>query len=152
MPATLDGPPRKKRMQFDSDLGQLEAVRRSVRDFCSAIPSACISPERLDQAVLGVNEAVANIMRHAYSGEVGRPITMEMSTDDRVLRMVLADCGSPFAPENVPPAALDGSRDSGFGVFIIRQCFDRVDYRRSRDGRNLLELVVHLDPLRDGVS
>ena len=38
--------------------------------------------------------------------------------------------GAPFDPTTVPPPLFDGSRDSGFGVYLIAKSVDEVRYYR----------------------
>ena len=49
--------------------------------------------------------------------------------------------GDPFDPSTVPPPALDGSQESGFGIYLITQSVDEVRYYRDERGRNCIALV-----------
>jgi anti-sigma regulatory factor (Ser/Thr protein kinase) len=49
--------------------------------------------------------------------------------------------GDSFDPAAVPPPALDGSRESGFGLYIIRKCVDDVQYVRDQRGRHCIALT-----------
>jgi anti-sigma regulatory factor (Ser/Thr protein kinase) len=49
--------------------------------------------------------------------------------------------GDPFDPSEAPPPPLDGSRDSGFGAYIITRSVDEVRYYRDERGRNCVALV-----------
>jgi anti-sigma regulatory factor (Ser/Thr protein kinase) len=49
--------------------------------------------------------------------------------------------GAPCDPASVPPPAFDGSQESGFGLYLIKQSVDDVRYYRDARGRNCIALV-----------
>jgi anti-sigma regulatory factor (Ser/Thr protein kinase) len=49
--------------------------------------------------------------------------------------------GDAFDPSSVPQPRLDGSQESGFGVFFITQSVDEVRYYRDERGRNCIALT-----------
>jgi anti-sigma regulatory factor (Ser/Thr protein kinase) len=48
--------------------------------------------------------------------------------------------GLPFDPAIVPPPSFDGSRESGFGVYLIAHSVDSVRYYRDALQRNCMAL------------
>jgi len=131
------------RLEFDSDLNQLEKVRSFVRDFCKNIPASLFDDERKDQIILAVNEAATNIIKHAYQGRSQQKIqiTAEVSVDRLVFR--LYDWGQVFDPESVTKPKFNGSQEGGFGIYVIAQSVDEVNYSRDADGRNCIELIIY---------
>src|SRR5262249_60667467 len=53
------------------------------------------------------------------------------------------DC-TVFDPAMVQPPVFDGSRDGGFGVYIIAHCVDEVRYVRDEQGENCICLMKFL--------
>ena len=51
-----------------------------------------------------------------------------------------AATGVKFQDELIPPPDFDGSRESGFGIFIIRQIMEDVKYGRTKDHKNFIRL------------
>ena len=49
--------------------------------------------------------------------------------------------GDSFDPASVPPPAFDGSRETGFGVYLIASSVDDVRYSRDERGRNCVALT-----------
>jgi anti-sigma regulatory factor (Ser/Thr protein kinase) len=90
---------------------------------------------------LAVNEAASNIMKHAYHGREGQWIHLEAEAFPGRLAFQLHHLGDPFEPSSAPRPLLDGSRDSGFGAYIIAQSVDEVRYYRDERGRNCIALV-----------
>lgn len=126
--------------EFPSDLGQLSAVRTLVRDVCRRAWGDG-EEERVAQLVLAVDEAASNVVLHAYEGKAGQPLEVVASADDDKATIVLLHQGEPFDPGAVPPPKFDGSRESGFGLYLIRQAVDELTFFQDERGRHGMRLV-----------
>lgn len=129
-----------------SDVAALVRLRACVRSFCQNLPVSVLDEANLCQLELAVTEAASNIMRHAYHGQTHQRIQMtaEAFTDRIVVR--LWHDGDAFDPKTVKPPAFDGSRDGGFGVFIIAHSVDEVRYIDNEQGRHGICLVKKRQP------
>ena len=128
-------------MEISSDLGELARARAFVREFCQAIPGGALPERSTEELDLAVNEALSNIMKHAYRGRTDQSIQIgaEAGLDGVVFR--LHHLGEPFDPAAVSPPAFNGSRENGFGVYMIAHLVDEVRYLRDERGRNCILLV-----------
>ncbi len=98
--------------------------------------------------VLAVDEALTNIIRHAYAGKGGRPIQasfrrIEVQQDSRktrALEIVLEDRGKRIDQATLCGRCLDEVRPGGLGLHFINECMDTVEFRR-RAGKNQLRLI-----------
>jgi anti-sigma regulatory factor (Ser/Thr protein kinase) len=103
--------------------------------------------------VRSVDEALANVIRHAYGGRPGLPIEMscykmqggEQKSAQGGIEILLADKGVPAKPERLKGRALDEIRPGGLGLHFIRQSMDEVEFSRKK-GKNLLRMVKYLTP------
>jgi anti-sigma regulatory factor (Ser/Thr protein kinase) len=134
-------PLARTELELRSDLSELHTTRAFVRDVCSALPGTPLAAERVAELELAVNEATSNIMKHAYHGRTDQRIHLEAETfpDQVVIR--LCHLGDPCDPSSVAPPALDGSQESGFGLYLITQSVDDVRYYCDARGRNCIALV-----------
>ena len=128
-------------LELSSNLSELASARAFVRDFCRALSDPPLDEETVAQLELAVTEATSNIIRHAYGGRTDQRIQLEADAfaDHVVLR--LHHLGASFDPEGVSPPAFDGSREGGFGVYLIAHSVDDVRYYRDERGRNCIALV-----------
>jgi anti-sigma regulatory factor (Ser/Thr protein kinase) len=134
-------PLARAELELRSDLSELRRARAFVRSVCSALPGTPLAADRVAELELAVNEATSNIMKHAYHGRTDQRIRLEAETfPDRVV-IRLYHSGDPCDPSSVPPPALDGSQESGFGLFLIKQSVDDVRYYGDACGRNCIALV-----------
>jgi len=103
--------------------------------------------------VRSVDEALANVMRHAYGGRPGLPIEMScrrvehggQRADQGGIEILLADKGAPVKPAALHGRALDEIRPGGLGLHFIRESMDEVEFTRKK-GKNLLRMVKYLSP------
>jgi len=128
--------------EYDGDLRQLAAMRAFVREVCHESwqpePTAENQIQRLE---LALTEAASNVILHAYEGHKHKPITLNVESDADQVTVTLRHAGKPFDPESAPPPVFDGSKQSGFGLYLIRKCVDEVQYRQDDQGRCVIHLV-----------
>lgn len=101
--------------------------------------------------VLAVDEALTNIIRHAYQGKADRPIKisfrrMEAAQDGAhrpALEIVFEDHGAKVDARRLCGRDLEDVRPGGLGLHFIKESMDAVEFRR-RWGRNQLRLVKFL--------
>ena len=98
--------------------------------------------------VLAVDEALANVIRHAYQGAFDRPIQVsfyrgqvkaEGAARD-ALKIQIVDRGVPVKHERLVGRSLDDIRPGGLGLHFIRETMDSVTFRHA-GGRNYLRLI-----------
>ncbi len=105
--------------------------------------------------VLAVDEALANVVRHAYLGQSDRPIqisfyrgkfeTSEGARDGLEIRLV--DQGVPVDPDRMRGRELDDIRPGGLGLHFMREIMDSVTFRHVK-GRNHLRLIKFVTPAK----
>ena len=128
-------------LDLDSDLRRLRDAREFVHSFSSRLPEKFLDRDSVCALELAVSEAASNIVKHAYRGRADQRIHLEAEAFPSCLSVRLRYFGEPFDPSTVPPPALDGSRDSGFGTYIISRSVDEVRYYRDDRGRNCVALT-----------
>jgi len=133
----------KRKIEINSDLKQLINVRCFARDICT-VPENLVDKKTVDKFVIAASEAAANIMIHAYERDPEKQSEIEACANDQSIALVFYDWGATFNPDAVPLPKLDGSQSGGFGIFMMRQALDKLEFTRDDRGRNctLLEIRV----------
>lgn len=126
-------------IDISSEPSQLSGVREFVGEFCRA-PQP-LDEESIGQLELAANEAAANIIRHAHQGRSDLRIQIHADSGEDGVTLRFYYGGEEFDPAHAPPPAFDGSREGGFGVYMITKCVDQVQYSREIDGTNCICLV-----------
>jgi phosphoserine phosphatase RsbU/P len=127
-------------LEIQSDLAELGRVRDFVRSFCHGVPGTPLDDDAIAELELAANEAASNIMKHAYSGDRDQLIRIEGDAFADRVAVRLRHLGSPFSPDAAPAPQFNGSRESGFGAYMIASSVDEVKYYRDASGRNCVAL------------
>ncbi len=112
-------------------------------------------PEAESRAIVrSVDEALANIIRHAYKNQRGLPIEVacwRLLPDPRAnkpgggLEILISDSGPPIDLAKLRGRSLEEIRPGGLGLHFMKQSMDVVEFRR-KNGKNLLRMVKYLAP------
>jgi sigma-B regulation protein RsbU (phosphoserine phosphatase) len=137
-------PNAESKMTFRSDLKQLSGIRQFIRNFCKTIPEPLLGEDRISRIELAVTEVATNIIRHAYSGQSDASLQVAVRLFPEMFLIEFLDQGKGFCPESIPQPEFDGSREGGFGLYIVSQIVDDVVYSRGKDNTNCTQLKILL--------
>ena len=138
------------RLQLESNPEALCLVRAVVQ--CAA--GVVRFQESDSRAIVrSVDEALANVIRHAYKGRGDLPIALTCrrlwsGTDAATpcgLEVVVTDSGVSANPKKLQGRSLDDLRPGGLGLHFMKQSMDVVEFSR-KNGKNLLRMVKYLAP------
>jgi anti-sigma regulatory factor (Ser/Thr protein kinase) len=150
--ASQSPPVRRTELEISSDLAELARVRRFIYGLRALVLNPAVSEERFSELGLAVHEAVSNIIIHGYHRQPDQRIRLEAEVCTHQVTIRIYDWGEAFDPTLVEPPSFDGSRESGFGVYIIAQSVDEVHYTRDAQGCNCIRLLKHLSEREKGTS
>ena len=132
----------RRQREFDGGLRHLGAMRAFFREVCrEGWQDEPADENLLPQLELALTEAASNIVLHGFDGRQDQPIGMTVEVQDDRVGLTLRYPGTPFDPEAAPPPVFDGSRESGFGLYIIGKCVNDVQYYQDDQGRCVMRLV-----------
>jgi len=137
------------KLELQSNPEMLCVVRHALGQLAETLG---FSTTECREIVLAVDEALTNIIRHAYRGEGGRPIRatfrrIEVLLDGRQkkgLEIVLEDRGMKVDGEKLCGRSLEEVRPGGLGLHFIKESMDTVEFRR-KFARNQLRLIKFLN-------
>ena len=132
-------------LQLAGSLDELEELRNWLEQTLCAHAPFPLDSERIFAVQLAVQEAATNVINHAGAADSSQGIRFELRMERTKAYIKLIYAGAPFSPENVPLPSFDGSRDHGFGVYLIDQLMDEVTYA-CVDGQNTILLMKDLEP------
>lgn len=102
-----------------------------------------LSEESRQGIILAVDEALANIIRHAYENHHDQEIELHCQVDAHQLEIRLLDQGEPPDPARICGQPLDEVALSGRGTHLIKAVMDEVAYDRI-EGRNQVKMIKRL--------
>lgn len=131
---------------FPGNYASLSEIADFVRDSAEEIG---FNPTDLFSLETAVDEAVSNIIEHAYGGEGKGDIVCTVEPLIDAIKIILEDHGQSFDPSCVPipdvTADLDERMDHGLGVYMMCQLLDDIHFD-FLDGTNRLTLLKKKTP------
>ncbi|HEX5410785.1 MAG TPA: ATP-binding protein [Terriglobia bacterium] len=130
---SVNGPLRFE-ITLTSDPRLLGVVRSAVEQFAAALG---MEDAQCRKITLAVDEALSNVMRHAYKNEGNHSIQLNCQAQADCLEFTFIDRGEPADPARICAQPLDEVALGGRGTHLIRQIMDEVSYERFPDHNRL---------------
>jgi anti-sigma regulatory factor (Ser/Thr protein kinase) len=126
------------RLMVRSDPRFLGSIRSLVRAWLEACE---VAENVVDTAVLAIDEACANAIRHAYDGRCDETLEVRLHESEDHLEFQVCDQGTPCPPkcmERRPPKrpAANDLKPGGLGVPLMHEIFDEVRFCPGESGGN----------------
>ena len=139
-------PNSSMRLSIASTPAHLPVVRAALDRLCELLG---LDEEDRGGIVLAVDEALTNIIRHAYHEESDRPIEVRLTHggaggEVETLEIRIRDWGECVHADKIKSRDLDDVRPGGLGVHIMYKCMDTVDYAHAEGGGTLLTMTRRL--------
>ncbi len=117
-----------------------------VRNAITQAASFCeCSDEMAQDLVIAVDEALQNVIRHAYGNRPDGTIKVTLCRTAEKFLVFIRDYADTIDVKTVKPRDLNDIRPGGLGTHFIREVMDEVDFLPPPDGRgNLLKLVKQI--------
>lgn len=131
-------------LEITSDMANLTVVADFI---ATAGRQVRLTEKQFDDIQMAVDEAVTNVMEHAYAGRRDGEIFIRCTSDGREFFVEIRDSGKPFDPSTIklPDTHSPLSKRSigGLGIFFMRKLMDRVEFVREPHG-NITRLTKKL--------
>lgn len=129
-------------IEIRNDLLELRRMSAWLRKACDELGLQQAAAYDLEVCA---NEAVANIVTHAFGSGAAHRIRLRLARDGESVRLDIEDDAGPYDPLSRPPVQLPGKLEDahigGLGVHLMRSLMRECRYVR-RDGWNVLSLVA----------
>lgn len=128
-------------LTLPAELSNLYELGEKIRNFVARVPNLAEPEVTLYNIELAVQEIAVNIVNHSYARSGGQiHVSARLGGIPLQLTIELKDAGISFNPDDIPEPRLGELQEHGFGLFLVRQLMDRVEYD-SAQGRNCWTLV-----------
>jgi anti-sigma regulatory factor (Ser/Thr protein kinase) len=127
----------KLTINLSTDASLLGSARSAIEKLCATHKFAANCCEEIG---LVVNEALANVIRHAYREVKDGPIQIDVAVLDGEVTIKMRDWGKGVNPDALPATARsrDPLQPGGLGLVCMRQMMDSVVFEPQTDGMLLI--------------
>ena len=138
--------PRRMQIKFamPSDPRYLPVVRGAIGPLAAVIgwdESECRA------IALALDEALANVIRHAYHNCADRLIELECRESADGLEITLSDNGDAVDRSKICAREIGCDQPGGLGTHIIKNVMDKVSYEESPEGNRFVASKLLRKPL-----
>ena len=104
--------------------------------------------DRIEDLKTVVAEAALNAMEHGNQGRANAKVTIFMDFKDDIINVAVIDEGNGIRefPPKPDIAKIIENMDSpnGFGLFLIKQLTDQVEFARRTDGGHVVKMAIKI--------
>ena len=129
-------------VQFIAKFEYLDEIREFVGEIARA---GGFGPKDVDNIRLAADEAVSNIIEHAYEGVKNGMLEISCAVKDGAITIIMVDYGESFDSSAIPlpdlKADLSERKVGGLGIFLMRKLMDEVHYEPKPDKSNVLTMI-----------
>ena len=108
-----------------------------------------LPPERIEDLKTMVSEAAINAMQHGNKGRPDARVTVSMNCRDNILNVTVMDEGDgikEFPPKpDIEKIIEDLESPVGFGLFLINQLADQVEFNEVADGGHVVKMAIKMN-------
>jgi len=107
--------------------------------------------DRVDALKTAVSEAVTNAIEHGNQHDAAMKVVVLLTVRDDELIVSVADQGRQLLDQNSVTRTpriediLDKSDKGGWGIWLIRELVDEVEFTTAPTGGNQVRMVIHLE-------
>jgi len=126
---TGSAPPASLHLRVLSDPAFLAPVRHAVEALCAA---SGFDEVAVGEIGLCLNEAMANVTRHAYGGAADKPVEVDADFDGTTVLLKVRDWGCGREPPKEPRH--DPLTPGGVGIVCLKTLLDEFAFTKLPDG------------------
>jgi anti-sigma regulatory factor (Ser/Thr protein kinase) len=120
-----------------SDPANVAGIRLAIEKMCA---DGGFDAKALEEVGLCVNEALANVIRHAYHEAFDKPIEIDARMESGAIHIAIRDWGNGAVPNVAEAKKLDPLKPGGLGLICLKKMMDQVVFVPQPDGM-LLEMT-----------
>lgn len=113
-------------------------IDTAIRRFLQTLPVIEQNSQVIYNLELAIHEICTNIITHAYAFDDEGSIAINVRFHPQLnqLEINIYDWGRPFLAEQRTLPDLEHGQEGGYGLFIVEQIVDSLDYRRTPTGNH----------------
>jgi serine/threonine-protein kinase RsbW len=108
-----------------------------------------LAPARIEDLKTMVSEAAINAIMHGNRGRPDARVTVSMNCRDNTINITVSDEGdgiTNFPPKpDIEKIIEDLESPVGFGLFLIKQLADQVEFNKETNGGHVVKMAIKMD-------
>ena len=122
---------------------------KTAMDFVASVAKKTgLADERIEDLKTAVSEACLNAIEHGNKLNASTKVGVSITVDGSRLQVDVQDEGKgvgQIVPPNIEDMIEKGERPRGWGIFLIRNLVDELEFKADSDGGNVVRMIIHLE-------
>jgi serine/threonine-protein kinase RsbW len=118
-------------------------------DFVASVAKMMKLPDdRIEDLKTAVAEACINAIEHGNSLDASIKVGISLTVEDAKLQVAVRDEGTGIGqinPPSIERTLASKKRPRGWGIFLIKNLMDEVEFETTPGKGNVVRMVIHLD-------
>ena len=133
----------KFNLRIPSRTDNLEIIREFIIGIAKRFG---FKEDSIGEIELAVDEACANVIKHAYHYDENKKIDITVETNGRILTITITDQGTGFDPAKLetPEQRIQKHARGGLGIALIKKVMDEVSFNIHPGSRNQVRMVKYI--------
>jgi len=131
------------------EIATVDSLNKIMEFVAVLAKQAGMEKVELSKMKIAVYEACINVIEHGYHFEPGKWIGIEVLFDQNRFEVSIMDDGDSFDFYNCDhydvQEAFDEKRRGGYGLYIIQQSMDEIQYKSDKKNGNRLTLIKYIN-------
>ena len=127
---------------------RLGAEKKAMEEATRVAREMGFSQDRINDLKTAVAEAVVNAMEHGNQLRESTTVGVTLSTDENTLTISVHDNGTgakKFPTPDMDAKILREEPSRGWGVFLIHNLMDEVQFLSDKERGNTVRMIIHLE-------
>ena len=139
---------KSKKQRYKLKIPSITENLQLIRDFIIKIADqAGFNNENQEKIALAVDEACANVIKHAHKFDSRRLIDISIQTDSQKMKITITDKGAGFEINEIKDPDIKKyvkeARHGGLGIYLIKTLMDDVQYEFNPGVKNQVQLTKY---------
>ena len=134
----------KYQLKIPSITDNLELIRMIVSTVAEKVG---FNPDDVSKIELAVDEACANVIKHAYNKDRLQPIDLVIEIDYKKMSIVVTDHGKGFDFTKMPKTDvkeyLAEMRVGGLGIYLMKALMDEVEFNSQPGMKTQVKMIKY---------
>ncbi len=107
-----------------------------------------LAEERIEDLKTAVSEACLNAIEHGHKMDASMKVGIVLDVEEMNLQVTVQDKGAEIGLVETPNIddKVEGKSDRrGWGIFLIKNLVDEVNFETTPEGGNLVRMIIHLE-------
>lgn len=135
-------------LTFPGKVEHLHLATMLAREVCADLKHYGVAEGFIFSVEIAVSEACTNAVKHGISEDGTNPVTISFKTFAKKLTIEVRDKGKGFDPTQIATPDFEKHPESGYGLYIIKQKMDDVQYKSDATG-NVLVMTKNYQEFAD---